>query len=167
MINHYKMDGKKFAITYIIMFTFWILLSWTFDLLHILAGFIGSLLVAYFSHDLLIKEGISLSINRINLSIRYLLYLIYSIIIANIDVAYRVLHPKMPIDPKIIRFKTKLKTEVGKTSLANSITLTPGTITIDVKDENFYVHALSSKAADDFLQGTMRKRLHEIFEGGD
>jgi multicomponent Na+:H+ antiporter subunit E len=160
------MDVKKLLITYIIMFTFWILLSWTFDILHITAGLIGSFLVAYVSHDLLIKEGIHLTIKRITLIIRYLMYLVYSIVVANLDVAYRVLHPKMPIDPKIIRFKSKLRTDVGKTSLANSITLTPGTITIDVKDENFYVHALSSKAAEDFLKGSMRERLHEIFEEG-
>jgi multicomponent Na+:H+ antiporter subunit E len=59
---------------------------------------------------------------------------------ANFDVAYRVLHPKMPIAPGIVKVKTKLKSEMGKVFLANSITLTPGTFTIDLKDEFLYIH---------------------------
>jgi len=107
-------------------------------------GIIGSFLVTYFSHDLLIKSGIKFSFRRLYLSILYLFYLAYSILLANIDVAYRVIHPKMPIDPRVIKFKTKLTSDIGKTALANSITLTPGTITVDVRGDTFYVHALSS-----------------------
>ena len=158
-------DIKNFFVTYAIMFTFWISLSWRFDLLHIFLGIIGSFLVAYFSHDLLIKRGIKFSFRRLYLSILYLFYLAYSILLANIDVAYRVIHPKMPIDPRVIKFKTKLTSDIGKTALANSITLTPGTITVDVRGDTFYVHALSSKSAEDFLKGSMRRRLIEIFEG--
>ena len=59
---------------------------------------------------------------------------------ANFDVAYRVLHPKMPISPGIVKVKTGLKSEMARTFLANSITLTPGTMTVDIKDDHLYIH---------------------------
>ena len=70
----------------------------------------------------------------------------------------------MPINPKIIEFDTQLKGDIGKTTLANSITLTPGTIAIDVKKNRYFVHSLSDKSAQELLDGTMRTRLVEIFE---
>jgi len=133
--------------------------------MHLVLGLISSLLVAYFSNDLLItREKIVFSPRKIILFIRYLFYLAYSIMLANIDVAYRVLHPKMPIDPKIVKFKSKLKSDIGQTALANSITLTPGTITVDIRNGTFYVHALSSKSAEELLKGEMEDKLVEIFE---
>jgi len=67
-----------------------------------------------------------------------------------IDVAYRVLHPAMPIRPGIVRVKSVLKTSTGRTALANSITLTPGTLTLDVTDDGvFYVHWLYVTTLDD------------------
>ena len=164
-----NMSNKlNFFITYILMFAFWILLSWEFSLLNILSGLMGSFLVAYFTHDLLIKGKSIISLReffrKLYLSILYLFYLAYLIIMANLDVAYRVLHPSMPIDTRVIKFKTKLGSDIGKTSFANSITLTPGTITIDVKKDTFYVHALTSEAAQSLLEGSMERKLIEIFE---
>ncbi|OYT27663.1 MAG: Na+/H+ antiporter subunit E [Candidatus Altiarchaeales archaeon ex4484_96] len=156
---------KPFTLTFAIMVLFWMLLSARIDLLHISAGVIGSLLVAYYSSDLLIAEDkTNTSLKKIIQALKYLIYLGYSIILANLDVAYRVLHPSMPINPKIIEFDTQLKGDIGKTTLANSITLTPGTITIDVKKNRYFVHSLSDKSAQELLDGTMRTRLVEIFE---
>ena len=159
-------DGiPGFLVIFLILFGFWILLSWHFDFIHLALGLICSFLVTYFSHDLLIKrDKIKIPVKKIILFILYLLYLLYSILLANIDVAYRVLHPKMPINPKIVKFKSKLRSDVGQTALANSITLTPGTITIDIRDGEFYVHALSTKAAEDLLKGEMENKLVRIFE---
>ena len=67
---------------------------------------------------------------------------------ANFDVAYRVLHPEMPINPGIVKVKTTLKTETGKTFLANSITLTPETRTVDIVDDNLYVHWINVSTLD-------------------
>jgi len=158
----------NFFTTYIGMFIFWILLSWEFDLSNILFGLVGSFLVAYSTSNLFAKEKISISpqkfIRKLYLLILYLLYLAYQIIMANLDVAYRVLHPKMPIDTRVVKFKTKLKSDLAKTCFANSITLTPGTITIDVKEDTFYVHALTSNAAKNLLEGSMERKLIKIFQ---
>ena len=99
--------------------------------------------------------------------IAYIPWLIEQIILANIHVAALALNPKMPIDPKIITFKTKLESDVSWVTMANSITLTPGTITVDIKEGVFYVHALSKKVAHDLLTGEMEDRVAHIYMEAD
>lgn len=157
---------SRFLVTFIIMFTFWISLSWILEPLHLVLGLISSFLVAYLSSDLLIsRENVGFSVKKIILFIMYLPYLAYCIVLANLDVAYRVLHPKMPINPRIVKFKSRLKSDLGQTVLGNSITLTPGTITVDIRDGVFYVHALSESSAEELLKGGMEDKLVKIFEG--
>jgi multicomponent Na+:H+ antiporter subunit E len=148
---------------FVILFAFWLLLSGHYDLFHISLGLICCLLVAHVSHDLLI-ENISGS-NRIRKTRRFVSYvpwLIYQIVLANLHVAYLVLNPRA-IDPRIVRFKTKLKSQFAMVTLGNSITLTPGTITMDIIDGEFYVHALSKKVADDLLSGEMERRVAHVY----
>ena len=127
--------GKGFGIlvTFCAMFLFWLLLSGIFDAFHVIAGIICSAIVALISHDLLVKgEGEKM----LSKSFRFFIYIwweLWQIVLANFDVAYRVLHPKMPIDPRIIEFDTSLRSDFALVTLANSITLTPGTITILVE----------------------------------
>jgi multicomponent Na+:H+ antiporter subunit E len=71
------------------------------------------------------------------------------------------------IDPHIIRFKVKLKTDIGLTTFANSITLTPGTITVLIHEGSFYVHAINQKVADDLLTGEMEDRVTQIYKEGN
>ena len=146
-----------------ILFAFWLLLSGHYDLFHLSLGLICSLLVASVSHDLLI-ENIN-GTNRIRKTRRFISYvpwLIYQIVLANLHVAYLILNPKV-IDPRIVRFKTRLKSQFSMVTLGNSITLTPGTITMDIVDGEFYVHALSKKVADDLLSGEMERRVAHVF----
>jgi len=81
-----------------------------------------------------------LSIKRIAFSIVYIVVLFKEIVIANLDVAYRVIHPKMPIKPGIVLIKTTLKQDIAKMILANSITLTPGTFTLDIVGDTLLIH---------------------------
>ena len=89
---------------------------------------------------------------------------------ANLQVVYMVLHPDMPIKPGIIRIKTKLKTDSGITALANSITLTPGTLTVDVVNGNeLYIHCLVVKTTDEAqatkeIAGQFEYFLSRIFD---
>jgi len=88
---------------------------------------------------------------------------------ANFDVAYRVLHPKMPIAPGIVRVKTRLKSRIGRTVLANSITMTPGTLSVDIDAEYLYIHwikvwAQDEKTATEMIVGKYEKLLIKIFE---
>jgi multicomponent Na+:H+ antiporter subunit E len=71
-----------------------------------------------------------------------------ALVLSNLDVAFRVLHPRLPIDPGIVKATTRLKSPLGRLLLANSITLTPGTITVDMRGEDVYVHWIKVAATD-------------------
>jgi multicomponent Na+:H+ antiporter subunit E len=163
-----KTEFQNFVGTTIILYGFWILLSGYFDAFHLTLGVICSLLVAYLFHDLLFANVRAGDMRVIAVRfIAYIPWLIEQIVLANIHVAALVLNPKMPIDPRVLTFKSKLETDISSVTLANSITLTPGTITMDIKDGVFYVHALSKKVADDLNTGEMEDRIAHIFMEAD
>jgi multicomponent Na+:H+ antiporter subunit E len=152
--------------TFVAMFTFWIVLSGMFDAFHLTLGVISCLLVAHFSHDLLFYGDDDQSwVRGLWGFITYVPWLFYQIIIANLQVAYVVLHPRMfeLIDPHVIRFKTKLKRPISKVIFAQSITLTPGTITVSIHDDEFSVYALTRNASES-LPGEMETRVARALE---
>jgi multicomponent Na+:H+ antiporter subunit E len=149
-------------------FVIWILLTWPFadgkiDIQVVVAGLIASIMVALLVHEILPKEHrVFISPLRLFWLLVYLPVFFYYMVIANLDVLYRALHPKMPIRPGIVKIKTNLKTESGITALANSITLTPGTLTVDLTDDGFlYIHWINVKS-DDIEQAT--KLISQKFE---
>ena len=152
--------------TFVAMFTFWVVLSGMFDAFHLTLGVISCLLVAHFSHDLLFYGDDDQSwVRGLWGFITYVPWLFYQIIIANLQVAYVVLHPNMfeLIDPHVIRFKTKLKRPISKVIFAQSITLTPGTITVSIHDDEFSVYALTRNASES-LPGEMETRVARALE---
>ena len=156
----------KYIILFFVLFLHWILWSGKFDAFHLSLGVISCALVTFMSHDLYIKSN-KLSPKIIKEAFRFIKYvpwLLYQIILSNIHVASLVLSPNMPIDPTIIRYKTRLKTDNALVTFANSITLTPGTITADISEGEFIVHALSKKVADDLMSGEMEDKIAYIFE---
>jgi multicomponent Na+:H+ antiporter subunit E len=159
---------QNFLGTAVILFAFWMLLSGKFDVFHLSLGVICSVLVACLCHDLLFAN-VRVGDTRVVAArfIAYIPWLIQQIVVANIHVASLVLRRRMPIDPQILKFETKLETDISCVTLANSITLTPGTITIDIKDGVYYVHALSKKVADDLNAGEMEDRVAHIFMEAD
>ena len=158
-------------ICFILTFAIWILLTWSLDIQIIIAGLIASVIVAFMFHDILPKEyQVFISPVRIFWFLIYVPVFFYYVVKANLDVVYRALHPQMPIKPGIVKIKTKLKTASGITALANSITLTPGTLTVDLTDDGYlYIHWINVKS-DDVDQATelIAKRfewfLIKIFE---
>ena len=89
----------------------------------------------------------------------YALWLVKEIVMANIDVARRILDPELPICPKMVCVKANQKTELARVILANSITLTPGTVSVDMQREQIWVHALSLEGAEDDAAGNMDRRV--------
>ena len=157
------------VVTFLLMFVFWIALSGFFDAFHIVSGIVYSAIVAWLSHDLLVPSGTDLRVEagRVFRFLLYLPWLLKEILLANLSVAYRVLHPKLPIDPKLIEVKTDLKTDLGLVTFAHSVTLTPGTVTIAArKDGSFLIHAISEEAAGTLLNGELARRVKAI-EGND
>ncbi len=80
--------------------------------------------------------------------VAYVFVFLKALVLSNLDVAFRVLHPKLPIDPGIVKVQTRLKTPLGRLLLANSITLTPGTITVEMQGQDIYVHWIKVAATD-------------------
>ncbi|HUS71800.1 MAG TPA: Na+/H+ antiporter subunit E [Sedimentisphaerales bacterium] len=158
-------------IYFVLAFIIWMLLTWQTDVQVIIAGLIASAIVSLLFHEILPKEHlVFISPIRIFWALVYVPVFFYYMIKANFDVVYRALHPKMPIKPGIVKIKTNLKTQSGITALANSITLTPGTLTVDLTDDGFlYIHWINVKS-DDVEQATelIARRfewfLQKIFE---
>jgi len=147
-------------IYFVLAFIVWVLLTWPFangkiDFQVVIAGVIAAFLIAVLFHEILPKEHlVFISPVRVFWFLVYVPVFFYYVMKANLDVVYRALHPKMPIKPGIVKIKTNLKTESGITALANSITLTPGTLTVDLTDDGFlYVHWINVKS-DDVEQAT-------------
>lgn len=163
-----KSSFQNFIATFFLLFVFWVLLSGKFDLFHLTMGVICSVVIAHLTHDLLLAN-VRVGETRVIVRrfITYIPWLIYQIILSNIHVAYLALSPRMPIDPHVLRFSTKLESDISWVTLANSITLTPGTITMDIKDGEFFVHALDKKVADDLHAGEMEDRVAHIFMEAD
>ena len=100
--------------------------------------------------------------------VRFVLYLMWQIVLANWDVARRVISPAMPINPGIVRVHTELKTPLGRMILANAITLTPGTLTVNIEGDTLCVHWIDVtsedvEAATQTIVGDFEKYLEVIF----
>ncbi len=147
------------------MFFTWVILSGNFSGLLISLGLISSLLVAWFFHDLLFPHVTSRYPGLFFRFIVYIPWLIWEIVKANFHLMFLVFHPRMKelIDPHITVFHTDLTSDIAITTLANSITLTPGTITVRAtNDGEFSVHAIDRPSAD-ALPGTMVDKVADIY----
>ncbi len=165
--------GFLWVVRSVVLFVFWLLLSGHFEVQFLVLGAVSSILTVAMTRDLLgssrTKEfqpfpttvrWLFSSLFRFSL---YLPYLAYQIVRSNLEVAYMVLHPRMPISPRLVEFETPLKMEPAQVLLAHSITLTPGTITVDVHDGRFLVHSLYPGAAQGLIKGEMPRRVGEVF----
>ncbi len=92
-------------------------------------------------------------------------WLLRQIILSSIDVCRRIISPGMPISPTIVRIHSTQSSDLGRVIYANSITLTPGTISIDVRGEMIEVHALTGTGATDLEAGEMNRRVTRLETG--
>ena len=153
----------SFIVTWLLLAGFWVGLSGYFDVIHLTFGAISVTLVTCISHKHLTGgSGMGLGFARAWRTILYLPWLFWQILIANVDVLLRVVGAR-EIEPMMIRYDADLKSAYGVTLLANSITLTPGTVTVEVDDDGvFLVHALSAEAAEGVLSRAMEGRVRKI-----
>lgn len=152
------------------LFLFWALLSGKVDFFHIAMGLLSAAAVAYLS--LSYDPGPS-ELTRVTAipgiafrAARYMLWLLIRIISAVLHVSGLVLSRRMPVEPEIIKHQTILKTDLEKVIFAHSITLTPGTITADIRDDTFTVHRLDRASSADIESRVMEKEIQKIFHPG-
>lgn len=156
------------VLQFFVMFGLWLLMSGHYDLFHISAGLGATLLVCfihrrlnkYLFYEKKITQHYSLRILGL---LAYIPWLVWEIVIASLQVAYLVLHPRIPIDPYLVRFKTKLPNVTARVILGNSITLTPGTITVRIREDEFLVHTLTKISAASLVDDSLPRQVAKLF----
>ena len=155
-----KIFGR--IVLFVLLFAIWFLLTYPFDIQETIVGlslaFIISVLPLPGSK---IFAEFRFSPKAVFNFIVFGFVFLYCLIKANIDVAFRVIRPRLNINPGIVKIRTKLKSSLGRALLANAITLTPGTITVDARGEFFYIHWIDVKTKD--VDEASRQIMH-IFE---
>lgn len=160
----------KHIALFCILLAFWLLFSFSLKPENIIVGAAAALIIT-----LMFGRYFVANIRKFIQPVRYfwgILYLfifLWECIKANFDVAYRVIHPAMPIKPGIVKVKLNVKSEIARVMLANSITMTPGTITVDIRGDNIYIHWINITSQDpeiysDKICGKFEKYIGRIFE---
>lgn len=142
-----------------LIFVFWFMLSGHTEVLLIVLGILSTLLSVYLSKRMDIIDHESYPVHLSLRLLRYYFFLGKEIIVANIDVIKRILTPGKSISPTLITIPASKKTDLSKVIYANSITLTPGTVTLDLTGDEIKVHALSKEGAEDLQSGRMAKAV--------
>ena len=154
---------------FFLLFLNWIILSGKFDVFHLGLGVISCLVVAWLSQDLLFKDRSKKLKERVREAwafLRYLPWITWEVVKANLHVLKLAMTPKgyEEMAPRVVTIETYLKTDFAKFVFANSITLTPGTITMLIRGDVVHVHTMSQFLEDDLLEGAIERKVAEVFE---
>jgi multicomponent Na+:H+ antiporter subunit E len=152
----------------VLLFAFWVAIAGSLHWQHLLFGVAVIFLVIHANRDLAFSEREIVVFRPGNLVglAGYLYFLLVDLVKANVQVAGIVLHPRLPIEPHLVLFRTALRGEAPRTLLANSITITPGTLTVDLHEDVLVVHALTKDAAASLPEAAMEQRLVAMERSG-
>ena len=159
------------GLEFVILYIFWFVLSGRLDPKNIVMGIVVAALVTFLTHEFIYnplstKTGLGTKY-LFACAFRIILYfpwLVLAIIKANLQVAGILIKPRMHIDPVLLQFETKLSKRISLVTLANSITITPGTITVELENGKYIVHSLVRECAGDLETGLMQNKVARIFE---
>ena len=147
---------------FVLLFLTWLLLSGIYTGLLLGLGALSCLVVVAVCRRMKIVDPEGHPNHLIPGLLRYIPWLLWAIIKANIDVARRIVHPRLPMSPRVIQVEASQKTHLGQVIYANSITLTPGTVAVETDEGTIDVHALTREAAEDVRSGTMDSRVTDM-----
>ncbi len=154
---------------FFLLFVNWIVFSGKFDAFHLGLGVISCAVVGWLSQDLLYvdrKKSMSARLQEAFAFLKYVPWITWEVVKANLHV-FKLAMTKAGYEemaPRVVTFKTYLKTDFAKFVLANSITLTPGTITMLIRGDIVHVHTMSQFLEDDLLEGAIERKVAEVFE---
>ena len=156
-------------VIFLLLLANWVVFSGKFDMFHLGLGVVSSLFVTWISQDFLFhdrKKNWDERMREAGAFLQYIPWLTIEIVKANLHVFKLAMTRKgyEEIAPRIVTIKTKLKTDFAKFVFANSITLTPGTITMLIRGDVFHVHTMSQFLEDDLLEGAIERKVAEVFE---
>ncbi len=151
----------------VVLFAFWLAISTSLEWPSLAVGLAAAAFVAYFNRSLMItaEDRPPVNIKNIFWLVGYFFKLLKDILIANFQVAYLVLHPKMPIHPNLVPLRVEINRMASRVLLGNSITLTPGTLTVLADEKDFLVHALTIENGEALKDWPLITRLIKM-EGG-
>ena len=126
----------------VLLFGLWLLLTGSLDSQELIVGAVAALLVAGLAAGSMrsLTACDQPALKRVVYAVAYVPYLLWQILLANLDVARRVTSPALPISPGIVRVRTRLTSPLGRLFLTSSITLTPGTLTVETDGADLYIH---------------------------
>jgi len=151
---------------FIVTFFTWLALTWTIEPQEVIVGFVVSFVISIvFKKYYNIKFNSRFVPGLFKFVFVYIPVFIWEMLKANFDVASRVVEPKVNVKPGFVKVKTSLKGDVAKLTLANSITLTPGTITVDMKDDELYIHWIEVTGTDEESKKSFYGRFERILKG--
>lgn len=154
----------------LVLFAFWMVLSGRTETKFVIYGILTAVVTTWITYPLLLipnKDGskryyvFGVSLPK---AVSYFFWLMWQLVLANIDVLLATTSQELDIDPKVVRFRFRADNPMASVVLANSITLTPGTVTMNVTDDGLYeIHALTVGAADGVLDGGMQKKVADLY----
>lgn len=173
VLNDKKIVGSPMvhmACLALVLFAFWMVLSGRTETKFVIYGILTAVVTTWVTYPLLLvpnKDGskkyyvFGFSIPKM---IMYFFWLMWQLVLANIDVLLATTGQELNIDPKVVRFRFRADNPMASVILANSITLTPGTVTMNVTDDGVYeIHALTVGAAAGVLDGGMQKKVADLY----
>ena len=159
----------KYVATFLVLYASYLLLA-GIDVQELMLGaFVSAVLTVLLANMVDYTVDYKFPVRLLVFIFAYVPVFIYQLVLSNIDVARRVLSPRIPLNPGFVKIKTDLKGDFAKLALANSITLTPGTLSIDVKDDAIYVHTVDVKGKTPEenranISGAFEKLLGVVFK---
>ena len=164
------MNIKNVIVASAILFIFWVLLNNSFEWHNLAIGAGLSVFISLvFCQRCKVFESIKLTPAALFYTFVYLFVFMVELVKSNLDVALRVIKPSLPIKPGIVEVHTKLKSPMGRMILANSITLTPGTLTVNIEDDKLFIHWIEVKTvnpeeATEAIVRKFEKLLEKIYD---
>ena len=150
----------RYAICLILsLFGIWLLWSGIYQPLLIILGGLSCIFVAFIAFRLELSDNEGSVLGLAVRMIAYLPWLLWAITKANLDVTARILSPRLRINPEMVEVEAGQKTALGQAIYANSITLTPGTVSVDVRDGRILVHALTHESKEDLTSNEMNRKV--------
>ena len=162
--------ARSIAVMFVGLFLVWVLLTSSFQYEELIAGaLVAALITLFLKGQAVLFDGFKFGIKPIFKLFLYFFIFLWQLILANIDVAKRVLSPSLPLNPGVVRVRTKLKSPLAKLMLSSSITLTPGTLTMDIQGQDLFIHWIDVKGKDmesatEAIVSVFEKGLEEVVE---
>lgn len=159
----------RFVITTLYLLVGWVLFTWSLDAQSLVLGAVNAGLLALLTYPVFVAEdevALRSQIPRLDILGVYLLVLVYSMYVASFRVLWQILRGR--INPGVVHFRTRLRSDIARVALTSSITLTPGTITLLIDDDHLIVHWLDartrhSRYASKLVAGPFERLLGKIW----